>query len=310
MPEKQTILVVEDTISDLVFLKQILEQAGYVVRYAETGAEALSSLNSHLPDLVILDILLPDIDGFEVCKRIRSNPRYLTLPVLFFSAVQNIDEKLLGLEMGASDFLPKTSETRELLARIRNLLIVKKKLDTLISASFLDPVTGTQNLQFFYYRLHQECLRSKRHDRVFSCALVDVDNFQAVSSQFTADTGDALLQQLGQILRSTLRGADEVCHFENDAFALLLPETDHRQAFTALERVRHSVADAAIPDLSTSRPVTVSCGVAAFAVDMENDNAVVDRARIALQQAKLSGRNQTRFFTEEIGKDFLGYSGG
>ena len=122
---KSKILIMEDTRSDFEFLKKILEKENYTVIYAPDGKTVFSLLEKNIPDLIILDVFLPDIDGFEVCKRLRQHEGFAGLPILFYTAFNNLDNKLLGLKLGASDFLIKGGNERELLIRIKNLLDLK-----------------------------------------------------------------------------------------------------------------------------------------------------------------------------------------
>ena len=139
------VLIVEDDRNDLEILTQKLKNEPYELFVAETAQKAFNLLEEQDMDLVILDILLPDLDGFEICKRIRKNEKYAHVPVLFHTTVRTTDEKLIGLEMGASDFLNKEADERELLLRIRNLLHAKKEIDSLVKCSVMDALTNVYN---------------------------------------------------------------------------------------------------------------------------------------------------------------------
>jgi len=294
---KIKILAVEDTLTDVIFLKKTLESEPYDISYAENGRDALALIERDTPDLVILDIVLPDIDGFEVCKRIRSNDRFVSLPILFYSAIKTVDEKLLGLEMGASDFLPKSADSRELLVRIRNLLRAKKKIDAAINSSFYDSLTNVYSSQYFQHRLYDECVRSRRYKRDFSCMMLDVDNFKVVNNTFGFHTGDRILKKIAELVIQNIRGADEVCRFKEDEFAVILPETDLRGAYAVAERVRQYMAMSDTLRNECTIGLTVSCGVSYFSNEVKDMNDLVGQASDALKQAKDEGRNTTRFYT-------------
>jgi len=290
------ILVVEDRVSDVIFLKKILERENHTVVYAENGKTALSLVESNDLDMVILDIVLPDIDGFEVCKRIRNDNRFISLPVLFYSAIKTIDDKLLGLEMGASDFLSKSADERELLVRIKNLLKAKSKIDSAISSSFYDSVTNVHSPYYFQHRLEDECARSRRYKRDLSCLMVDVDNFKAVNNAFGYQAGDRVLRKIGQLVKKNIRIADEVCRYEEDEFGVLLPETNLRGAYALAERVRQFMALSDDLRAECSLNLTVSCGVTQFNNDMKTVKELITHANQALIKAKQEGPNQTRFY--------------
>lgn len=303
---KNKILVVEDTISDVIFLKKILEKENYEIIYAENGKDALQLLETHTPDLVILDILLPDIDGFEVCRRIRQNERLVYLPVLFYSVVKTVDEKLIALEMGASDFLSKSGDSRELLIRIKNLLQVKKKIDEIIDFSFYDRLTKVYNLKYFQHRLEDEYERSKRYNRNFSCAIIDIDNFKIINENFGYLTGDRVLKKVAEIVRQNVRNMDEVCRCGQDEFGILFPETDARDAYFSTERIRRIITMSNLKEANWPTNLSISCGVSAFNKDVKGIDELLAQASFALRRAKLEGHNQTQTYSPQLGTTYLG----
>ncbi|MBI4846036.1 MAG: diguanylate cyclase [Candidatus Omnitrophica bacterium] len=293
---KERILVVEDTLADVMFLKKTFEGLNYEITYAENGMNALSILDNDPPDLVILDILLPDIDGFEVCKRIRNDDRFINTPILFYSAIRTSDDKILGLEMGASDFLSKSADDRELLVRVKNLLKIKKKIDSALSISFYDSITKVYSLQYFHHRMYDECVRSRRYKRDLSCMLIDIDNFKVINNTFGIQTGNRVLKKIAELVSQNTRHVDEVCRYKEDAFGLVLPETDLRNAYSAAERIRQYLA--MTEDLRTecSLNITVSCGVSYYNEKVTDFNNLIENAHTALLQAKQAGKNQTKFY--------------
>lgn len=294
----EKILVVEDTITDVIFLKKVLEQENYDISYAENGKDALTQLEKDPPDLIILDIVLPDMDGFEVCKRIRSNDQFISLPILFYSAIKTIDEKLLGLEMGASDFLPKSANDRELIVRIRNLLRTKRKIEAAIKSPFYDLLTNVYSLQYFNHRINDECKRSRRYKRDLSCMIIDVDNFKVVNNSFGYHTGDRILKKIAQIVQQNTRSADEVCHYKEDEFGILLPEADLREAYTVAERLRKFMVMSDALKTECTISLTISCGVSYYSNQVKDMYDLIDQAKQALAQAKKEGRNQTKFYSQ------------
>jgi diguanylate cyclase (GGDEF)-like protein len=295
---KNKILIVEDTISDVIFLKKTLEKENYDINYAENGKDALALISKDTPDLVILDILLPDIDGYEVCRRIRANESWVNLPVLFYSAIKTVDEKLLGLEMGASEFLSKSADDRELLARIRNLLKAKKRIDAAISTSFYDPLTNVYSTQYFEHRIEDECIRSRRYKRDFSCMLMDVDKFEKINDTFGTHVGDRLLRKIAEVVKSNIRSADEVCRYKEDEFGILLPETNLRGAYAIAERVRQYLCMSDDLRKECTVDLTVSCGVSYYGNEVKDTKQLINQADTALQQAKKEGYNQTKFYQQ------------
>lgn len=293
----EKILVVEDRVSDVIFIKKILEKENYEVIYAENGKDALSIIENNTPDLVILDIVLPDIDGFEVCKRVRNNNNLVSLPILFYSAIKTIDDKLLGLEMGASDFLSKSADDRELLARIKNLLRAKKKVDAAISFSFYDTMTNVYSPQYLEHRISEECIRSGRYKRDFSCILMGVDNFKVINNTLGVITGDRMLKKIAELLMKNIRSSDEVCRYKEDEFGVIMPETNLRSAFALAERIRDYMATSDELRAECSLKLTVSCGVSQYNSELKDAKKLINQIKQALKQAKSEGRNKTQFYT-------------
>ncbi|RKY36293.1 MAG: hypothetical protein DRP78_04025 [Candidatus Omnitrophota bacterium] len=290
------ILIVEDSIEDIEYLQNILQSENYQLINAKNGTTALALLDKEIPDLVILDILLPDIDGYEICRRIRKDERFFSLPVLFHTKVSTIDEKLIGLEMGASDFLTKGSDVRELLVRIRNLLSKKKIIDEKIKFSVLDSLTSTYNRLYFQHRLDDEFQRSKRYENIFSCVIIDVDNFKKVNNTFGYITGDSVLKNLADTMRQNIRTADILCRYGGDEFAALLPETDLRSAYLVAEKMRQFIMSYDLGKNDSSVSLTVSSGVSCFNKDIKSTDVLMDQANHALCLAKEKGCNQTRVY--------------
>ncbi|MFH1093437.1 MAG: diguanylate cyclase [Candidatus Omnitrophota bacterium] len=293
----EKILVVEDRVSDVIFLKKILEKENYDIVYAENGKDALTIVENNTPDLVILDIVLPDIDGFEICKRIRNNNKLISLPILFYSAIKTIDDKLLGLEMGASDFLSKSADDRELLARIKNLLKAKKKVDSAISFSFYDTMTNVYSPQYLEHRINEECIRSSRYKRDFSCMLMGVDNFKVINNTLGVITGDRMLKKIAELLVKNIRSADEVCRYKDDEFGVLMPETNLRSAFALAERIRDFMSSSDELRAESSLKLTVSCGVSQYNSEIKEAKKLINQIKLALNQAKSEGRNKTQFYS-------------
>jgi len=290
------IFIVEDNPADFAFLKQTLLDAAYEITSAQTGESALVMLGREHPDLVIMDILLPDIDGFEVCRRIRENEQFVNLPVLFYTTISTLDEKLLALEMGAADFLTKSTDRRELLVRIAGLLQAKKKIEKQLRLSFIDGLTEVYNRRYFQHRLSDEYERSSRYKRDFSCAIIDIDRFKQINDTYGHPAGDEVLKKIARQVRRYVRNADIVCRYGGDEFGVLFPETDLRGAFLALERVRERLADLNITQGLDTVAVSVSCGVSAYGPQAQGIDAIIAQADSALYAAKRQGRNQTQMF--------------
>ncbi|MBU4304124.1 MAG: diguanylate cyclase [Candidatus Omnitrophica bacterium] len=294
------ILIVEDNKEDMEVLKKKLSSEHYELVAAEDGNTAMDLLQKESFDLVILDILLPDIDGFEICRRIRKNEQYVNLPVLFHTTVHTTNEKLIGLQMGAADFLVKDADERELLVRIRNLLNTKKALDEIVKLSVIDPITQLYNRLYFQHRLNDEIARSRRYERDFCFAIVDIDNFKKINELLGYVCADRLLKRLTSAIRSHVRSADVLCRWGGDEFGWLLPETPLDEAYIAVERLRNFVQTADIAKEGHNSVLTVSCGVSFFDLKRgDTEDVLLAHAEAALNKAKQNGANQTRVYGKE-----------
>ncbi len=296
---KSTILIVEDDLDDLELLKKKLSNDEYELIIARDGKTALALLDQERPDLVILDILLPDIDGFEICKRIRSNEQYMSLPILFHTKINTMDERLIGLEMGASDFLNKGSDERELLVRIKNLLEAKKVIDDIAERSVIDRITSCYNKMYFQCRIKDEFARSKRYKREFCCVFIGIDNFKKINQEHGYVFGDSVLKKFAQMIKQQISTADILFRYEGDVFALLLPETKSEEAYMKMESVRNFILTARIKSGDIPVSLTASCGISVFSDSIESAEEMSSCAEKALSLAKKEGGNQTRVFGKE-----------
>ncbi len=290
---KNKILVVEDNLRDFEFLKRILESENYSIVHALDGEKAFSLLERESPDLIILDILLPGIDGFEICKRIRQNERFIISSILFFTSSGNIDNRLLALKLGASDFLDKGCDEREILLRIKNLLRFKQRYDDMVKLSVVDSLTHVYNRRYFQHRLLDEFERSRKYNRDFCCLIIDVDKFKEVNDTYGHVAGDMVLRKIAAILRRNVRVADILCRYGGDEFGLLLPETNLAAAYAIAQRMRVLVGKTDIGISERSVLLSISCG---FSSLIENNAAnmeeLLTQADVALYKAKRAGRNQ------------------
>ncbi len=298
---RNKIFIVEDELKDIDFLKKTLKKEKYEVIHAKDGKTAFNLLAKDVPDLIILDIVLPDTDGFEICKRIRQDERLENLPILFFTQSSKIDDKLLGLQLGASDFLTKTSDERELLIRIKNLLRSKRLYDEMVKLSVIDSLTHIYNRRYFQHRMLDEIERGKRYNREFCCIIIDVDNFKPINDTYGHPVGDAVLKKIAAFLRRSTRTSDVLCRYGGDEFGLLLPETDLRGAYTTAERIRKLMEKTDVgqpPELSIY--VTLSFGISSLvAGGAWGMDELVTQADVALYKAKRHGRNQTVVYGED-----------
>ena len=306
MAERQKILVVDDSRTQLEWVQQALVREGFDVRTASDGKEAIRKVRTEPPDLVLLDMVLPDMDGLEVLRIVKARSDEHFIPVIILSVKADLDSKVAGLRIGADDFLAKPFAEAELLARCTAMLRIKRLQDELRitqkkleEQSITDSLTGLRNRRFFDERLHEEFGRAQRYSDPVSLIMLDLDHFKRVNDRYGHQTGDLVLRESAELIRASLRDPDIPARYGGEEFAVILPKTHVQGALAVAERVwraigsrvfRHGLAEGAAPAAEVR--ITVSIGVAFFpSKDITTAPLLVKYADEALYQAKRSGRN-------------------
>ena len=293
------ILVVDDTIENIDFLVSALGEQGYRVRVATGGESALKAARFGPPDLILLDIRMPDMNGYEVCQRLKADPQTCGVPVLFVTALDDEDGEARGLELGAIDYLTKPINPAILRARVKNHLELKQKTDELARLSCTDSLTCLANRRIFFEMLDREWRRSSRSGNPVSLIMMDVDFFKAYDDQYGHIAGDECLKRIGQTLADAMkRAGDLAARYGGEEFVVLLPDTDHEGAVQVAEKLRNEIEALNIAHAHSQMAdvvVTVSAGVATM-VPRVDDSAgtLLKTADEALYEAKTNGRNQVR----------------
>ena len=301
----QTIIVADDEPVNRGLIQRRLEREGYHVVTAQNGQEALEKTRELLPDLVILDIMMPVMDGLEACELLKENAATRDIPVIFLSARDETEVKVRGLTLGANDYISKPFKAEELIARVDVAIRLKRERDQLrLSAeeaeiraemaqerAMTDALTGLLNrygLQRILTHEHAEALRYKRP---LSCLIIDLDNFKEINDTYGHAAGDAALQQFASILTEVVRGSDMVCRYGGEEFLVLLPDTNLDGAAALGEKIRLAASSRLFGDSDDHFRLTLSAGAATL-VGHESGNDMIARADMALYHAKAGGRNR------------------
>lgn len=290
-----TILVVDDQPTNIRILGEIL-QSDYRILVANNGETAIEVAEQKRPDLILLDIMMPDIDGYEVCARLRKNALTERIPVIFVSALNQAQHEEVGLELGAIDYLTKPLQPAITRLRIRNQLKLKKYQDYLAELSMLDGLTRIPNRRRFDEALALEWRRAIRAKSPLSLIMMDIDAFKPFNDHYGHQAGDACLQEAAQALHDALeRSTDLLARYGGEEFACLLPETDAPGALVIGEKLRRTVAELEIPHeySPTASHITLSLGLATLVPrpGME-EPGLIGLADDNLYKAKKNGRNQ------------------
>jgi diguanylate cyclase (GGDEF)-like protein len=303
-------LVVEDAKTSLAVVCHHLERLGNIPVPASCGAQAIELFQSERPDLVLLDVVLPDMDGYTVARRIRDleKPGEWT-PIIFLTAMSGDADLEKGIAAGGDDYLQKPVSDVVLRAKIRamqrivqmrhSLLVLTRKLDAanqeLKRLSAVDGLTGVANRRMFDEALEREWRRSMRQGTELAIVMCDVDFFKKFNDTYGHQAGDECLKKVASAMAKAMeRGGDLLARYGGEEFSIILPDTKLGGAAFVAERMRHSVAQLKMPHAGSHHgQVTISCGVSAFVASPETSpEALLLAADQALYQAKQAGRNQ------------------
>ncbi|MEA2433681.1 MAG: hypothetical protein QOG54_1138 [Actinomycetota bacterium] len=281
------VLVVDDD-PDLRMLANIQLSEGYDVIQASNGAECVAMAMERAPDVILLDIMMPGMNGTEVLNELSNRPETRDIPVIFLSALGTTEDRVAGLEQGAVDYIAKPAESRELVARVGAAARTRARQDRIRAGVATDKITNLPDRKYFEERLGQEISRSERSSAPLSVLVLDLDGFEEVNEQHSREVGDKLLAEAAEALKTTLRTADTLYRYGGDEFAAILPDTELGTAYLAAERCREALAEVSV----SGRETRASIGVAQFS-NGRTAEEVIARAEIALFRAKESGGSRT-----------------
>src|SRR5215216_248227 len=290
MESQSNILVVDDNPDKLGLIEAALSLAGYNVTTATDGEEALAVLESYQPDLVITDVMMPRMNGYELAQRIRANPITKFIPVIMQTAAGRRSEDLRrASEVGALGYITDPTDLDLLLARTRTLLEFKAYLDVCEEAAFTDHLTGLANRRRFERQLEREVGRVERFGHPFSLLMLDIDMFKNLNDSFGHDVGDDAIRRISRVLREGTRGIDLAARIGGDEFAVLLVETRKEGGLEVAERLRTAIKALEIPKAGH---ITASFGVAECPGAAQTAAEILKAADVALYEAKRNGRDQ------------------
>jgi len=294
---KQVILIVDDTPINLQILIEVLGEE-YEIVFATNGKDALAMAESNQPDLVLLDIQMPGMNGYEVCKALKSIPHQEGVSIIFLTAMSQPEDEIAGLKLGAVDYITKPFHPDIVRLRVRNQLELKRLRDIQTRFAMLDGLTGIANRRALDEHLGREWFRSLRSQTALSLIMLDVDFFKLYNDTYGHLAGDDCLKRVTAALLSSLRASDFAARYGGEEFVTLLYESDKEGALVTAERIRAKVESLRIPHQSSqiSPYVTVSLGMATF-VPSEGSapDHLINMADQKLYRAKENGRNRVEY---------------
>lgn len=302
------VLVVDDIPVNRKLQKTYLDAEGYSVILAQDGIEALQRVEEELPDLILLDVMMPKMNGFQVCKELKNNNNTRFIPVILVTALNEIEDKIKGIEAGADDFICKPFNKLELLARVKSLLRIKHLHDELeqkireleaakkelYELAITDGLTGLNNYRYFNEQLKHELSRAKRHNLNVSAIMLDIDYFKNYNDTNGHPAGDEVLRTIAKLIHSNIRKIDIAARYGGEEFALLLVETDKNSAAIVADKIKKIVEDYPFINQETqpNNKITVSIGVATYPLDNNDPDQIISIADQRLYKAKELGRNR------------------
>ena len=310
------VLAIDDTPINLITLGTMLE-GEFDLQFATSGPIGIALALNNPPDLILLDVMMPDVDGFETYRRLVAQPSLRNIPVIFVTALHDVDSEVTGLSLGAADYITKPIDVTTARHRIRNLLEreqlrkeVALQRDQLRELAFHDALTGLPNRLMLSDRINQAMASNKRSGLYGAVMFIDLDNFKPLNDAYGHEVGDLLLKDVARRLNESVREMDTVARVGGDEFVVMLSglcadrAASTEQAAGVAEKIRASVVvpyRLTVPRHAQADDVvehhcSASIGVVMFADHEASHTDILKRADVAMYQAKDAGRNTVRFW--------------
>lgn len=290
--EDPLVVLIDDSVLVHRLLRARLRREPIRLRCACTGEEGLRLIEEESPAVILLDLQMPDTDGFQVLRVLRDQDETMNTPVLVLSGLDSPHDKVTAFDLGAHDYVTKPFDMTEFRARLRVALRMHHMLTMLEQRAQVDPLTGLWNRRYFDQRLEEEVAGAQRHERPLSLALMDLDHFKTINDTFGHPAGDSVLEAFAHIIRSSVRTSDVVCRYGGEEFCVIMPDTPPDDAQTMCERIRTRLEAIEWPR-HPERRVTTSVGIAGTATPLNlPPREWIEQVDGNLYIAKREGRNR------------------
>ena len=299
--QESRLLIIDDEPIIIEFLRSVLEDA-YTLLTATNAFDGLAIARAEVPDLILLDIAMPGVDGYELCGTLKKDSLTRAIPIIFITALTSGDHETKGLKAGAVDYIAKPINPDVVKARVGNHMELKKQRDYLESLALVDSLTGILNRRGFDLHYDREWRRSARSKSPLSLIMIDIDDFKLYNDHYGHLAGDDCLKNVARILKEVpRRGGDLLVRYGGEEFVALLPDTPFESLRFMAEKFRSAVEEVQIPHCGSSvaKVVTISVGAATAIPEPRTfPFTLVDKADQLLYRCKTEGRN--RVFAEEM----------
>jgi diguanylate cyclase (GGDEF)-like protein len=293
------ILLVDDVLANIKILSKALSNNHYIMLFALNGKKALELAVSDKPDLILLDIMMPEMDGYEVCQKLKNNPFTQNIPVIFVTAKDSPNDEAYGLGLGAVDYISKPINMVVLNARVKTHLLLQEKENQLLRLSKIDGLTGIPNRHYLDQWLKQSWYQTKRSQQAISIIMIDIDFFKLYNDHYGHIQGDQCLKQVARCLSSQItRSSDLFARYGGEEFICILTATELVGAVKIAENLRLQIENLNIPHITSliDKHISISLGVASAIPDNSSqEQSLIELADKALYKAKNLGRNQVVF---------------
>jgi len=289
------VLIVDDVAKNLQLLGNILKKENYRIAAASNGKQAVAIAINTSPDLILLDVMMPEMDGFEACSKLKNIPQTKDIPIIFLTAKVETEDIIKGFKVGAVDYVTKPFNSYELLARVKthlelkiskDLLEEKNKLLEMLSVT--DGLTGLYNHRYIVDALSQRITEARRYRQPLSVVMLDIDYFKKINDKYGHVFGDEVLIKISSVIEETIRKVDIAGRYGGEEFLIVIPGTDFSGAYKIAERIRESIEK--IKWDNDGLKVTISGGICKF--KDEDSEKLITKADRLLYKAKESGRDR------------------
>ncbi|WP_176847064.1 diguanylate cyclase [Roseicitreum antarcticum] len=294
----QSVLLVDDSPDIHLLVPARLGSERLTIHHAYNAVDGLSDAKTHQPDLILLDLDMPDIDGLTLCAQLKADKDLVGIPVIFLTGILDVATKVKAFELGAIDYVTKPFDGVELKARVRSALRTKRYHDMLSTKAQIDALTGLWNRRYLDDHLGAEVSALRRRPGALSLLMVDIDHFKHINDTYGHPVGDSVIQEVAEEIKQMSRKSDIVCRYGGEEFAVILKDTDSADALIIAERLREKIFMRDFSDGRKKLRVTVSIGIASsdqLAPDMVLPGAIIEAADRTLYRAKTEGRNRICF---------------
>lgn len=297
IPDRGKILLVDDDITILKLLENAFTLEGYKVYICDDSTSAMDTIAVTRPDIVILDIMMPRLNGYEILEKIKSKPEYSDIYVIFLSAKADVDDRIRGLKSGADDYITKPFVIGEITTRVE---MIMRRSGNYKEKLLKDVLTDAYSRYYLNLRIAEELERYRRNGISFSIAFIDMDQYKSINDQYGHQTGDHILRELVSHLSSNIRKCDSIYRYGGEEFVILLPDTTEENAYMVIDRLRCEFSNEPIFVGGKAINVTFSAGIKQVGDVSDSADELINDADHAMYYAKKSGRNKVVIYNKAL----------